>query len=258
MINNTNSNNLDERKRNLTLIPSYIDTNILINATLESDKIWQRKHKGDFQRKKDEIKFSNKLLHNWNPDMLCTSRYSIAEFFMKGQTGAFEKSFEDLNNILQNDILPNCRLLPAMFSDINYPSGLGNKDDWKALEINWQFDNFRKYLIVKKDGVSSISRYGGLKNTGDNIFDYQEGNLISINYECPTMEYLIFNEICKMEISANIGLKDMLHLIYVKGNSINYFVTHDNKLKEALNELKSKGIMICYPITAKELVEKHL
>jgi hypothetical protein len=258
-MNNSNKlNNLEVRKRNLTLIPSYIDTNILLNATLESDERWQRNHNGEYQRKKDQIDFSYKLLHEWNPDKLCTSRYSIAEFFMRGQSGHFGKSFDELNDILKDDILPNCTILPAKFSNINYPSGLGNKDDWKALEIKWHFENFWQDLIVTKDGKSSVSRSGGLKNIGDNIFNYKAGNLVTINYECPTMEYLIFNEVCKIETSENIGLKDILHFIYVKGNSINYFVTHDKKLQRAINELRTKGIMICYPVTAKELVEKHL
>jgi predicted nucleic acid-binding protein len=252
------SNNLNERKRNLTLLPCYIDTNILINATLESEPYWQNENKTDYQREKDKIDSSYKLLHNWNPDILFTSRYSIAEFFMKGQTGRFGKSFEELNNILQNNILTNCTILQAKFSNIEYPSGLGNKDDWIALEIDWKFDNFRENLIVTKDGKSSHSRSGGLKNTGDNLFDYKEGNLVSISYKCPTMEYLIFNEICKIEISKNIGLKDILHFIYIKEHSIGYFVTHDPDLRDVISELKLSNYISCYPITAKKLIEKYL
>jgi len=77
MISIINSDNLGKRKRNLTLAPCYIDTNIIISATLESEPEWQHKNKKNYSDekgdKKNQIEASHKLLHEWNPDRLYTS-----------------------------------------------------------------------------------------------------------------------------------------------------------------------------------------
>ncbi len=92
-----NHTEFENRKRNLTLPTCYIDTNIIINSTLEYDPKWQCKNAKEYSRKKEKIDSSYKLLHNWNPDKLYTSRYAIAEFFVKGQAGGFGKTFEELS-----------------------------------------------------------------------------------------------------------------------------------------------------------------
>lgn len=252
-----NNTELDNRKRNLTLPPCYIDTNIIINCTLEHDPEWQCKNAKEYLRKKEQIDSSYQFVHNWNPDMLYTSRYAIAEFFVRGQAGGFGKSFEELNKILNEEILVNCTLLPAKFSDSKIPDEKMLQADKRALSITYEYQDFDDSLVVWKNGSVSQARSGGLKHPSDNIFDYERKNLKRINYEFPFLEYMLFIEISKLGIKK-IGLKDVLHLIYAQYPPVVFLVSHDKELREIISSLDFKPYYSVKGIEPKELIETYL
>lgn len=252
--NEINNIGLDKRKRNLTLPPCYIDANIIINSTLESDPKWQSNHPKEYSKQKVDIDSSYKLFYNWNPGKLYTSRYAIAEFFAAGQSNRFGKTFEELNEILNEEILQNCTLLPAKFSDSKIPDEKMSQTDKKALSIKYEYDkNHEESLVIWKNGNVNRSR-----SLSENIFDYERKNLKKIHYEFPFLEYMLFIEITKLGIEKSIGLKDILHLIYAKNPPIVFLVTHDKDFREVINSLNSKGYYSVEGIKAKELIDRYL
>lgn len=190
--------------------------------------------------------------------MLYTSRYAIAEFFVKGQEEKFGKTFEELNKILNEEILENCTLLPAKFSDSKIPDEKMLQADKRALSITFEYQDFDDSLVVWKNGTVSKARFGGLKHPSDNIFDYERKNLKRINYEFPFLEYMLFIEISKLGIKKPIGLKDILHLIYAQYPPVVFLVSHDKKLRKTISSLDYKPYYSVKGIEPKELIETYL
>jgi len=227
----------------LSLPRIYFDTNVLIDATLNKIRNLGAKE----QKNKDD---ATKLWTTWNGQPIRISPFVIGEFISKGGTPDYNKSTEDMLNILYGNILPKCEIVNAK---IGRDSALLQKLNWiekfslAKVEIEAEVD-----INGKPAGRQKIGRLLDVNLTSWNYNSTKESKIhftkiYSFNYEAPYFETVLFKTASDIAIQKNLHLADAMHLVYATREEVDIIVSSDEKFLKYGESIKSPEIEVKSP-----------
>lgn len=248
----------------------YLDSNVLVSAILESDPKWQRIHSKEAKAKRVEIKTSNDLYSEWEPKRMKTSLFAISEFIATGRSDRFNKTFNEMMDIVAKEILSKCEILYANFVVPNpsvidkrwnnfwilgKSSARGLMSDGKGNSLGMQELGAILTIDMRlvKHIAGGVPLGVGFPNPSEVIIEKLE----QMQYGSPAFEILLFNKASELAISYNIHLSDAIH-IYHAQNAAEFFVTNDKKFIKSWDKIDPKLKKKAYvePITSKEALDK--
>ncbi len=220
--------------KHLVLDRIYVDTNVLISATLESDLKWQEEHCSEAKNKEVQIATSREIFAKWDTQNLRLSPYTLGEFISKGKK-RFNKTHEEMLALVSEIMGKKCTLLQSTITERQVPTLSKDYDDnlWQLANINLEGeieDESTKSLskgsvriIVNTSGMVSTS-WGGFGSTIDNP---KIKILSKVEYSAPAYEMMLFSKAAEMSLKYDINLSDAIHLVYAKDDEIDIIVSND-------------------------------
>jgi len=248
----------------------YLDSNVLVAAILESDKKWQRTHSKEAKSRHIDIKTSNELYTKWEPKCMKTSLFAISEFIATGRSDKFNKTFDEMMEIVAKKILSKCKILYANFI-VPKPSVIDKR--WENFWILGK-SSARGLMSDKQGNSLGMQELGTILTIDMHLVNHISGGiplglgftnpsevvidkLEQMEYGAPAFEILLFNKASELAIAYNIHLSDAIH-IYHAQNVAEYFVTNDKNFIKSWEkidpELKKKAYV--QPITSKNALDK--
>lgn len=248
----------------------YLDTNVLISAILESDKKWQRDHRREAYKKREEINTSERLYNEWEPKHLKTSLFAISEFISTGRTGRFSKTFKEMMEIVANKILPKCRILYAKFP-VPKPFKLDKRwrEYWilgkatcRGMAKNRKGNSLgmQEVGVILTTDMRLVRHFSGGIPRGEKIpaaSDVVIEKIEQMSYGAPAFEILLFNKASELAIAYDLHLSDAIHLLHAK-NRAEFIITNDKNFIKRWEKIDpdQKKKMHLKLVTSKEILEK--
>jgi predicted nucleic acid-binding protein len=217
----------------------YLDTNVLIEAILESNLKWLKANPQE-PKKLESIKSSLELYNNRQSLKLMTSAFSIAEFIAQGCRKEFgSKSFDEMLDIVTSKILPpNLDMIHTGLSFKQSP-----KID-KKWERYWLFAELKARGEAIDDKGTALGEMdftflldlwgrfisgcgGGVPEKTD--FKTFKPKITKINvssYSAPAFEIMLFYKATEIAIDVGLKLPDAIHVLCAKGKA-DIIVTND-------------------------------
>lgn len=219
--------------KHLVLDSIYLDTNIVVSATLETDPTWQANHPCD-AKKVIEISSSKEILEKWDKRNLKVSPYTIGEFISIGKR-QFNKTHEEMLAIVSNTIEQRCTILQSIITEKEVPKLSNDPLDnlWQLANINLEGDAIDENgRPVGKGNVRIIVHTSGIVSTAWGGFGSTIGNLkirklSKVEYSTPAYEMMLFSKAAEMSLKYGINLRDAIHLVYIRCEEIDVIVSND-------------------------------